>query len=625
MYSGGYTGKVLRVDLTTRSATVEALEADVAQDFIGGAGFGIKYLYDEVAPGTDALGPDNKLIFASGPFTGTTVPCASRMSVTAKSPLTGAVGMSLTGGFFPAELRFAGYDALIIEGKAEQPTYLYIKDGDVQFRDATGLWGTQTADCQVMIKDHLRDQAVRIACIGPAGENLSKMACIINERRAAGRRGLGAVMGSKNLKAIAVRGTSAVAVADEEKFKVARAGMRQQMKDSPVLYPSFAKIGTPMVVEVTAAMGILAAKNWSATGEFAPVETLGVEAQQRQNVGRNPCFECPVACSQLKLAGPGPYVGVMAEGPEFESFYSLGTATGVGSMDAVIAADRLCDELGLDSMSAGVAIGFAMELAEKGLLTEAQTGGRPLAFGDDAAMMELLHQMAHRQGLGALLADGVKVAAEKIGGAAGDYAMHVKGLELPAYDVRGAKAHGLNYATSYTGADHNRGYAFQEIFGIPVPREYDRLSYEGKGELCKWNQDIRTATCDCPTMCAFLLDTAMPATAAENTAALMEAVTGMVYTAQEVVDVGERVINLAKAFNVREGFTRADDTLPKRLMEEPLKAGASKGEVIAKADLDLMLNEYYTARGWDTATGVPTRGKLEALRLGYVADDLQVS
>ena len=207
MYSGGYTGKVLRIDLTTRSATEEALPAEVARDFIGGAGFGIKYLYDEVEPGTDALGPDNKLIFASGPFTGTTIPCASRMSVTAKSPLTGAVGMSLTGGFFPAELRFAGYDAMIIEGKADKPTYLWIKDGDVQFRDAAGLWGTQTADCQVMIKDHLRDQAVRIACIGPAGENLSKMACIVNERRAAGRRGLGAVMGSKNLKAIAVRGS----------------------------------------------------------------------------------------------------------------------------------------------------------------------------------------------------------------------------------------------------------------------------------------------------------------------------------------------------------------------------------------------------------------------------------
>lgn len=624
MYSGGYTGKILRVDLTSRSATVEDLPAKVARDFIGGAGLGIKYLYDEVEPGTDALGPDNKLIFASGPFTGTTIPCASRMSVTAKSPLTGAVGMSLTGGFFPAELRFAGYDALIIEGKAEQPTYLWIKDGDVQFRDAAGLWGTQTADCQVMIKDHLRDQAVRVACIGPAGENLSKMACIVNERRAAGRKGLGAVMGSKNLKAIAVRGTSSVAVADAEKFKAARAGMRQQMKDSPVLYPSFAKLGTPMVVDVTAAMGILSAKNWSATGEFAPVETLGAEAQQTKNVGRNPCYECPVGCSQLKLARSGAYAGSMAEGPEFESFYSLGTNTGVADMDAIIAADRLCDELGLDSMSAGVAIGFAMELAEKGLLTEAQTGGKPLAFGDDAAMMELLHQMAHREGLGAILADGTKAAAEKLGGTTADYAMHVKGLELPAYDVRGAKAQGLNYATSYTGADHNRGYAFQEIFGIPVPREYDRLAYEGKGELCKWNQDLRTATCDCPTMCAFLLDTAMPATAAENTAALMEAVTGTAYTPQEVVDVGERTINLAKAFNVREGFTRADDTLPKRLMEEALKEGASKGEVVSREGLDLMLNEYYTARGWDVATGVPSRVKLESLGLGYVADDLKV-
>jgi aldehyde:ferredoxin oxidoreductase len=624
MYAGGYTGTILRIDLTSQTATREPLPLEVAQNYLGGAGFGIKYLYDEVPGGTDPLGPGNKLIFAPGPFTGTTIPCASRMVVVTRSPLTGAVGMATTGGHFPAEMKMAGYDMLIVEGKAAQPTVLIIRGEDVVFRDGGWLWGTDTGDCQQLLKDDLHDQSVRIACIGPAGENQSLLASIINERRAFGRKGVGAVMGSKNLKAIAMRGTEAPHIVDDEAFKVARGSMRQSMKESPVLYSQFAKLGTPMVVDLTMSLGIFPAKNWTATGAFAPAEQLGAEAQVTHNVRRNPCFNCPVACSQIKIARSGPHKGMIAEGPEYETYYSFGGTTGVDDHDAIIAADRMCDELGIDTMSAGVAIGFAMELAEKGLLTVEQTGGQPLRFGDAEAMLTLLHQMAYREGLGALLADGVKKAAEQIGNGADYYAMHVKGLELPAYDVRGAKGHGLNYATSYTGADHNRGYAFQEIFGLPVPWAVDRFSTDTKGALTKWNQDVRTATCDCPTMCAFLLDTSMPHNATENTSALMKAVTGLDITPDEVQTVGDRVNTLAKAFNTRDGFTRADDTLPRRLMEEPLTDGASKGNMISQADLDLMLDEYYTARGYDPKTGVPTRAKLESLGLGYVADDLGV-
>ena len=624
MYAGGYTGTILRIDLTTRSATREPLPLDLARDYLGGAGFGIKYLYDEVPRGTDPLGPGNKLIFAAGPFTGTTVPCASRMAVVGRSPLTGAVGMATTGGHFPAEVKMAGYDALIVEGAAAEPTVVIIRGDDVTFRDGAWLWGTETSDCQQLLKDDLHDQAVRIACIGPAGENQSRLAAIINERRAVGRKGLGAVMGSKNLKAIAVRGFEAPRVADVAAFKVARGSMRQSMKESPVLYSQFAKLGTPMVTDLTMSLGIFPAKNWSATGEFVPLEQLGVEEQIKHNTRRNPCFNCPVACSQIKMARSGPHKGVMAEGPEYESYYSFGGTTGVDDHEILIVADRMCDELGIDAISAGVVVGFAMELAERGILTEEQTGGTPLRFGDGEAMLALFHQMAHREGLGALLTDGVKYAAEQIGNGAEYYAMHVKGLELPGYDVRGAKAHGLNFATSYTGADHNRGYAFQEIFGLPVPWEVDRFSTDTKGALTKWNQDVRTATCDCPTMCAFLLDTSLPATATANTSALMLAVTGLEIAPDEVQVVGDRVNTLAKAFNTREGFTRADDTLPRRLMEEPLADGASKGSLISQADLDLMLDEYYTARGYDPKTGVPTRAKLESLGLGYVADDLGV-
>lgn len=624
MYSGGYTGRILRINLTSKTAQEEKLPLEVAQNFIGGAGLGIKYLFDEVKPGTDALGPDNKLIFAPGPFTGTPTPCASRMAVVGKSPLTGAIGTALTGGYFPAELKFAGWDAIILEGKSDKPTWISIKDSTVKFHDATGIWGTMTFDCQQMVKDDLKDQNTRVMCIGPAGERLSKLACIINERRAAGRKGLGAVMGSKNLKAIAVRGTGTVAIASEEKYKTARTEMLKTMKESPVLYSAFSPAGTPMVVDLTGALGILSAKNWSATGEFVPVDQLGLDAQNTRKIGKEHCYDCPVGCSQMKLARSGPYAGILTEGPEFETIYSFGTETGVANLDAVIAADRLADELGLDSISAGVTIGFAMELFEKGILTTSDTGGIDLKFGNDKAMMDVLRMMAFREGIGDILSDGTKAAAHKIGKGSDKFAMNIKGLEMPAYDVRGAKAHGLNYATAYTGADHNKGYAFQEIFGIPVPWEVDRLAIEGKGKLTKWNQDVRAVTCDCATMCAFILDTALPATSTQNTAALMEAITGLSFTADEVQRVGERLNNLAKAFNMREGFTRADDTFPERLMTEPLKDGGSKGQLISKDDLKKMLDEYYTERGWDTQTGVPTRAKLEELGLGEVADLLGV-
>jgi len=624
MYKGGYTGKVLRINLTDQTAKEETLPLEIAKDFIGGAGFGIKYLFDEVSPKADPLGFENKLIFASGPFSGTTIPCASRMAVTAKSPLTNAVGVSLTGGYFPVELKFAGYDALIIEGKAEKPTYLWIKDGKALFRSAQKLWGMKTTDCQQIIKNELGDQNVRIACIGPAGENLSKIACIINEMRAAGRKGLGAVMGSKNLKAIAVRGNGKISISDEGKLKSARSAFAEAMKGSPVLYPQFSKLGTSMVVDHTCAMGIFPTRNFTSTGEYAPADKLGVEVQTTRNVGSEHCYMCPVGCSQLKMARTGVYAGILAEGPEYETMFSFGGVTGVDNIDAIIAADRLADELGLDTMSAGVTIAFAMELYEKGILSRKETGDIDLRFGNDEAMLTLLRQMAFREGFGALLADGSKAAAAKIGKGSEKYAMHVKGLELPAYDVRGAKAHGLNYATAYPGADHNKGYAFQEIFGIPVPYEVDRLSAEGKGKLTKWNQDVRCVTCDCATMCAFLLDMAVPAIALKNTADLMDAVTGLQYTPEEIQTVGERTNNLAKAFNVGAGFTRKDDTLPERLLTEPLKGGASKGHFISKDELKKMLDEYYTEREWDIQTGTPTRKKLTELGLGYVADALKL-
>ena len=388
MYSGGYTGKILRVDLTSKTFAEEPLPEQVARDFIGGAGFTVKYLFDEVPADCDPLGPDNKLIYACGPFTGTRVPCASRMAVNAKSPATGAMGVAMTGGHFPVELKRAGYDVLIIEGRAAKPIYLWIKDGQVRFRDAADLWGLTTSDCQQVIKDELKDQNVRVSCIGPAGEKLAYLACIVNERRVAGRKGLGAVMGSKNLKAIALRGDQKMEIADAEAFKVARKRMLDAMKNSPVLYSEFAKVGTSGNVDNCTALGIFPARNWTATGMYDFPETIGSQAIATRGVGRTACAECPVACSQLRLAQTAPYTGIMTEGPEYETLYSFGGVTGVDNPDAIIAADRMSDEFGLDTMSAGVTIAFAMELFERGILTLDDTGGMDLSFGNHEAMVE---------------------------------------------------------------------------------------------------------------------------------------------------------------------------------------------------------------------------------------------
>lgn len=622
MFKGGFSGRILRINLTEKSSRVERLPYETARDYIGGAGFGVRYLFDQVKAGTDALGTGNKLIFSVGPFTGSSIPCASRMAVTAKSPLTNAVGVCLTGGDFPAELKFAGYDALIIEGRARRPTYVSIRDDQVRFHSAEKLWGTKTTDFQQIVKNSLKDEHARIACIGPAGEHMSKIACIINEMRAAGRKGLGAVMGSKQLKGIAVRGSGSVGVSSPQALKKAVADMKRAMKQSPSLYSRLSNNGTSGAVDLTCGLGIFPARNWKATGEFTPADRIGSAAQMSRKIGATRCYGCPVGCAQLRLARSGEYAGILAEGPEFETLYSLGGQTGVDNPDSIIAADRLCDELGLDTMSAGVTIGFAMELFERGILTATDTGGLDLTFGNHRSMISLLRLMAFREGIGDLLADGVRAAAEKLGEGTDQYAMHVKGLELPGYDVRGAKAHGLNYATSYNGADHNRGYAFQEIQGLPIPYAVDRFAAEGKGSLTKLNQDMVTAACDCPTMCSFLLIMAFPGNAPENTSALMQAISGISYTPEEILKVGERVVNLARAFNVREGFTRKDDTFPRRLMEEPLSTGASKGHLIRKEDLELMLNEYYTARGWDVSTGIPTRKKLTELGLEEAADVL---
>ena len=619
MLRGGYTGTVLRLNLTERSAVTEPLNPETARRFLGGAGFAIKTLFDEVDPKADPLGSENRLIFALGPTTGTKTPCSSRMAVAAKSPQTGAVGLALTGGHFPAELKAAGYDMVIVEGRASSPVYVVINDAKVTFRSADGVWGTHTGDCQLMIKNELRDPAFRVACIGPAGEQLSRMAGIINERRAAGRKGLGAVMGSKNLKAIAVKGSGTVTVADPQGYREALGVMSTRMKAGN-LYTDFRRHGSSLLVDHIGGLGLMPSRNWTTTGTDSPQSELGIAAQAPLCLTREACKACPVGCAQLRRTPHGPYAGTVGEA-EFESIYSLGSQNGITDPGLVNAADRLCDELGLDTISAGVTVGFAMELAERGLLpaeAAAQARALDLRFGNGEALMALLRQMATREGLGALLADGTAAAVERIGHQAAPYAMHVKKLEMPGYDVRGAYAQGLNYATAFTGADHNRGFCSQELFGGTVPWPAELRTTEHKGALTIWNQDMRCSTSDCATMCGFIFDAVIPEDEGANMARLLSSLTGLAFCAADIRRVGERVTNVARLFNHGAGFGRTDDTLPERLMTEPLPGGLNAGGMLDGESLNRMLDEYYTVRGW-TLEGVPTRQRLEELELGSEA------
>jgi len=635
MYRGGYTGNILWVDLTRKEGRVEPLDPELARLYLGGAGFGIKMLYDLVPPGADPLGPDNVLIFAPGPLTGTDSPCSSRITVTGRSPQTGAVGMSVSGGYFPAAMKLGGFDVIVIQGQAAEPTYLAVKDQKVHFRSAEKLWGTSTQDCQFFLKEELGDQNYRIACIGQAGENRSLMAGIFNERRAMGRKGLGAVMGAKRLKAIAVLGDYEVPIADPAGFRDSQRELLGRFKSSRTLYSGLGNYGTSDAVDVTCELGIFPAKNFSATGLFSPIEEIGYEAQARDIIRRNPCYKCPVGCSQVRVARSGDFKGVLTEGPEFEASGALGGYTCVTDLSALYLADRLCDEYGLDNMSVGATIAFAMELFERGIISIEDADGLELRFGNHHAMIEMIHRIARREGFGAVLADGVVAAARQIGRGSEAYALHVKGLELPAYDPRGAIAQGLNYMTAYTGADHNRGYSAQEIFGSSTPVAVDRFALEGKPELCKWNQVVETALCDCPTFCSFLFSNAdaflrsteqgLSAELTEhrigNVAELLTAATGIEVRPKDLIAIGERINVLAHCFNLREGFSREDDYLPRRLTEEPIPGGASEGHRVTREDQDWLVDRYYELFGYDRR-GVPTRDRLRDLGLGEVAEEL---
>ena len=616
----GYMGKILRVELSKGSISEEPLDEGLTKKFLGGAGVATKYLFDEVKKGVDPLGPENKLIFMTGPLTGTISPSAGRYSVVAKSPLTGFWGHGNAAGYWGAKFKATGFDGIIFEGISPKPVYLVIEDGKAELRDAGHLWGKSVSDTTKLIKDELGAK-FNVACIGIAGENQVKYAAIMNDvSRAVGRCGLGTVMGSKRLKAIAVSGKKKVEVADKAAFdKAARTAI--ELIESSLLKITLEVYGTAMAADLTNVRGGLPTRNWQ-TGVCPGIDEIsGPAITEKILVDKKHCFACPISCGRLSEVKTGLYA-CKGEGPEYESVGALGCMCGIYDLEPITFAHLLCNDFGLDVISAGSTIAFAMECYEKGVLTKSETDGLELKFGDPDIMVKLLHKIAKREGIGNLLAEGVKRVSKKLGKGSERFAMHVKGLELPAYDPRGAKITGLAFATANRGGDHITAYVQGPTYlNIPFmvveesTIEDPLVENPAEAEVVKNLEDALTVF-DAAGSCKFM----GMALTAEEFANMVAPAVGWEFSESEFKKVGERIYNLARAFNVREGLTRADDTLPKRLLEEPLPEGPAKGHVVEK--LGQMLDAYYGFRGWDKKTGKPTREKLEELGLSELIDKI---
>jgi aldehyde:ferredoxin oxidoreductase len=595
-----YTGQILRVDLSKGTYETQPLPEDLAKAFIGGRGLAGKMLADEIPVGIDPFSAENKIFFVTGPLTGTTAPTGGRYMVVTKAPLNNVISSSNSGGFWGAELKFAGYDMVVVEGKADTPVYLYIKDDQIEIRPADKLWGMTSNEVTDALLEEVGDPKARVLNIGPAGERLSFIASVMNDRsRAAGRSGVGAVMGSKNLKAIVVRGSKKVEVADPDTFKTVVSDCMNKIKENPITAQGLPAYGTAVLVNIINESGMFPTNNFQ-EGVFPLAEEISGEAlSEKYLTKKDPCFRCPIAC--------GRYCSVDGEeggGPEFETVWAFGADCGVSDLKTIIRANNVCNELGLDTISAGATIAAAMELYQRGFIKpEDLDGGPELKFGSAEAVLEWTRRMGHAQGLGAKLAWGSSRLCEHYG--APELSMTVKKLELPAYDPRGVMGHGVNYATSNRGACHVRGYMIApEVLGSP--EKLDRFSMEGKGEWVKIFQDL-TAFIDSIGVCLF---TSFPLGAADY-AALYSAATGSQMGVEELLQAGERIFTNERLFNLREGYTAKDDTLPKRFLEDPMPDGPGKGYV---HPLKEMLPKYYDVRGWDKE-GVPTEEKKSALGL----------
>ena len=598
----GWIGKVLRVNLSTGKVSTEALDPGLAKDYIGARGLGTKIMTDEVDPKVDPLSPENKLIFMPGPLTGTFAPSAGRYTVVTKGALTGAIASANSGGTWGPALKFAGYDAVIIEGAAPKPVYLWIKNAKVEIRDASHLWGKDVPETSDAIRAETDDDA-KIACIGPAGENRVLFACIMNDlHRAAGRSGVGAVMGSKNLKAIAVVGTGAVTCADPKAFESAVVKARDKIHKHPVGGAGLRLYGTDVLTNILNQIGAYPTKNYQ-DGHFPTADKLGGETLAATLLQRpKGCFSCIISCGRVTKVTNPKYAGE-GEGPEYETSWGFGGDCCIDDLDAVTKANYLCNEYGMDAISMAVTVACAMELYEMGLITKEDTGGIALEWGNAEAMVEVTRLTGIGEGFGKKLALGSYRLAESCGHP--ELSMTVKKQEIPAYDARAVQGIGLNFATANCGAAHVRGYTIApEVLGNPV--KVDKDTIEGKPALVILFQNL-TAALDATGACLFTTF----GIGADELAEMLGAVTGVGYTSEDFMKCGDRIWNLERQWNLNAGLTANDDTLPPRLLKEPIKTGASKGKL---SRLPEMLPEYYELRGWDK-NGVPTASKLGELGL----------
>jgi aldehyde:ferredoxin oxidoreductase len=609
-----YAGKILRVNLTTGKVSTEPLSEKLAKDYIGGIGLGIKLLMDNSKPGTDPFDPDNPIIYLTGPLTGTLGPTGGNSyAVVSKSPATGGVANAEAHGFFGPDLKRAGYDAVIITGKADKLSYLWIDDDNVKIMNAEHMKGKSPYETDMQIREELGDYYIRVSAIGEAGEKLSRIACIINDEfRAIGRTGMGAVMGSKNLKAVAVRGTHDVNVADMEGFKEFVKMIYERMKGPAT--KKYKTLGTPENVLVLNSLYALATRNFT-NSQFEGAEKVSGEWLNEHYVKKIVgCATCGMRCDHIAVVPEGPYKGATSR-LEFECLWSMGPLCGVDRLDAIIEAMRIVNEYGMDGISIGVVVAFAMDCYEHGVITKEQTDGIDLRFGNAEALIAIIHKIGKREGwLGNALAEGVAKAAEIIGGDAYKYACHIKGLELPGYDLRTLKTAALGFSVSFRGACHLRNGAYSP----DVKGKVNRFKIEpGRGKMIVPDGHVYNVI-DSLIVCKFSRGTYYDGN--KDLAKYYTLATGIPMTPEELDKAGERIENLARLFNIREGKgTREFDTLPWKIENAPVpEDGPAKGAFVSDEEFQVGLDDYYAARGW-TLDGVPTVEKLEELGLGEYA------
>ncbi len=624
MAKGGYAGRILEVDLTSGKISQTSVDDETLRKFIGGSGLAAKLFLDRVSPQVEPLSPRNTLFIMTGPLQGTNLPGAGRFNVSAKSPLTNIWGEGNCGGTFGPELKFAGWDGVIIEGASDRPVYLFIDDDKVEIRDAADLWGKDAYETTDMLTDKIGGgRKVRVLAIGQAGENLVKYAAMIHDKAdAIGRCGLGAVMGSKKLKVVVVRGTAKASIAMPEDYNKARRAALDVIKDSMVAQ-SLHSMGTDAGLPLGMMTGDVPSKNWSLGENLEGSEALGGPAYSEQYLARtHACYACPIACKRVVHVKEGPYKGEEQAGPEYETCCTFGTLIMNNDLAAVIKINEMCNRYGLDTISCGSTIAFAIDCFENGLITENDTEGIKLSWGDMESIFKVVEKIARREGFGDTLAEGTRAAAKKIGKNASDFAVEVKGLEAPMHDPRGYHGMGLAYAMSNRGACHMQHMAYfveqgqvvyPEIVGLQ--EDYDGQASEGKAEMTMISENLGMV-CSSAVFCVFV----MACLKVNDLVEFLRTTTGFDYSLDELMECGERVWLLKRGLNNLMGVTAADDRLPKKILT-PVNEGAAAGSV---PDIELMRKEYYELRKF-SANGYPSREKLEDVGLSDLARRLYTS